>query len=390
MTGFELRVALALAAIFALRMLGLFMVLPVLSLYAERLVAATPFLIGVALGVYGLTQAILQIPMGYLSDRWGRKPIIALGLLLFAAGGVIAALSDHIFAVITGRALQGAGAISGAALALAADAARPQQRTKVMAIIGVSIGLAFSAAFLLGPIVDAWLGLSGLFWLTAVFAVLALPLLVFAVPSTSQVQYRAAVSAATAATSPAALRRLQVAVFALHFILAASFVSIPRLLGDDLGLSSALHYTIYIPTLVISLLLVGPLIGYSSRKNLATRFFPLAIAALTLAEGLLWWIPPQQELVITVLALFFVGFNYLEAALPSLVSRLAPTAGKGAALGAYSTSQFLGAFAGGTCGGVIAQAFDYRSVFLVAFLLGCAWLTTSLRLPQPDAPPAVR
>ncbi len=378
----ELRAVAALASIFFLRMLGLFMLLPVLALYAEEIVGATPLLIGAALGIYGLTQAGLQIPMGRWSDRIGRKPVIAIGLLIFSAGGVVAALSGHIIALLVGRALQGAGAISGAILALASDLTRPQHRTTVMALIGISIGISFSAAFVLGPWLDSLFGLAGLFWISAGLGVVAMPILMFGVPKPSEPSIADPGSAPKIFWPPHRdLLSLYVGVFCLHGILAASFISIPILLSQGIGLDSGQHYTVYIPVLLVSLLCVAPMIMLSRRAPLARRLYCFAIAFVILGEFVLWLGPVEKLTIIFGLTAFFIGFNFLEAALPSMVSRAAPEAGRGGALGTYSTAQFIGMFAGGLGGGGLSGALSYQSVFVSAALVAGGWLVYAVLVP---------
>ncbi len=381
----ELRTAAALASIFFLRMLGLFMLLPVLALYAARIEGATPLLIGAALGIYGLTQAALQIPMGRWSDRIGRKPVIAIGLLIFAGGGMVAALTGHIAAVLAGRALQGAGAISGAVLALASDLTRPQHRTKVMALIGISIGLAFSASFVLGPWLDSIFGLAGLFWVAAALGLVALPILFYGVPAASPAITSEPGEARGIAWPPAQhLLSLYVGVFCLHGILAASFVSIPLLLQDGIGLESAGHFRIYIPVLIVSLLCVTPMIMLSHRGNVDRLLFRLAIITVIVGELVLWLGPLHKVTIATGLTAFFIGFNFLEASLPSMVSRAAPERGRGDALGTYSTAQFIGLFAGGLGGGGLSGALGFRSVFAIAALVAGGWLIYSIIVPVEE------
>ncbi len=376
MTALELRTALALAAAFFLRMLGLFMVLPVLALYVDTLPGATPLLIGLALGLYGLSQAALQIPLGKWSDQIGRKPVITIGLLIFTVGGLVAAAAHHILAVVIGRTLQGAGAVSGATLALAADLTRPEQRTKTMAIIGISIGAAFSLGFVCGPIVDAHYGLRGVFLVSAATGLGALTLLWTVVPSAPA---RLAITVVPASAATQQLRSLYFGVLCLHLVLAASFVSIPVLLLHELALPKVAHYTVYVPALVISLLLIGPFLGRSHRTGMTAGMFPVAISCLALGEFLLWWGPANQIFITASLTVFFMGFNFLEALLPSLISRAAPASGKGAALGTYSTGQFVGTFIGGLTGGAAATLFGTRGVFAVAGSLALGWLILAWR-----------
>lgn len=373
----ELRVAAVLGAVFFLRMLGLFMLVPVLALYAGTLAGASPLLIGLAIGVYGLTQAACQIPLGALSDRVGRRPVIAGGLVLFAGGALLAASAQHVLPVILGRALQGTGAVSGATLALASDHSRDSQRTKVMAIIGISIGGAFSLAFVIGPMLNAWLGLSGLFAVTAVLALAALPLLL-AVPEPPV--ERRAVAPWRALAAPG-LRGLYLGVFGLHLLLAASFVAIPVQLREGMGIAPADHYLVYLPVLLTSFVLVGPLVMASARTRLARHALYASIAALGLAELLLWISWADAAGTIAGLVLFFTAFNYLEASLPGIVSREAPAGSRGAALGAFATCQFLGMFAGGLAGGALAQLGGFEAVPLGCAALATAWFGASLAAP---------
>lgn len=383
MTRTELRTALALAAVFFVRMLGLFMVVPVLGRYVREFEGATPQLIGIALGIYGLTQASLQIPFGLWSDRVGRKPVISTGLAIFVIGSGIAALasaSAHIWGVIVGRAVQGAGAVSGATLALAADLTRTSQRTKVMAIIGVCIGLAFSAAFVVGPILDAHLGLAGVFVAAGGLGVLALALLWLLVPNPApEPLIPEHASDASAAGHPGELLRLQLGVLCLHMSLTASFVSIPLVLGTELGLPVSEDWQIYLPALLLSMLGMGPLISLARRPVWSERVFALAIGCLLLAEVLLWQVPAHFLPIAGALTLFFIGFNFLEASLPSRISRAAPASRKGAALGTYSSGQFFGMFLGGALGGLVATYAGTRGVFAAVAVLCAGWLLLSLR-----------
>ena len=367
--------------------MGLFMVLPVLALYVDQLTGATPLLIGLALGIYGLTQAALQIPMGYWSDRIGRKRVIAFGLVIFAAGGAIAASTGHIVTVLIGRAVQGAGAISGTALALAADVTRTSQRTKVMAIIGVCIGGAFSVAFIVGPVLDNWVGLSGLFWISAALGLAALPVLFFLVPDPPPITPDSdgetnEESLLQLVRSPG-LRLLYTGVFCLHGILAASFVSIPVLLSGQLGIPSDQHYTVYIPVIVMSLLFTVPLFALSGRMDRAAFFFRFSVGCIGLAEILLWHGGGSRLLTTAALVIFFVGFNFLEASLPSMISMAIAAQRKGAALGTYSTAQFIGMFIGGITGGAVASILGSTGVFVVNAGLAGVWLIYTLKYPVP-------
>jgi len=385
MIAAERRAATGLAGIYALRMLGLFILLPVLALAGRDLDGATPLLIGLALGIYGLTQALLQVPFGLLSDRFGRKRIILAGLLLFTAGSVICALSDSIWGVILGRALQGSGAIAAALMALAADLTRDAVRTRVMAVIGISIGLAFSVSLFAGPLVEAWIGLAGLFWLTAAFAVLAIVVLYTIVPDAHarQPQHE---SSPVPAQLLAVLRhrellRLDLGIFALHCIMTATFVVLPVVL-ESAGLPGARHWEIYLPVLAASVAVMGPLIVLGERPGRARPVFLAAIALIVLAQLGLVAAGGQLFVVAVLLLLFFSGFNVLEATLPAHISRLAPAAHKGTAMGVYSSAQFLGAFAGGVLAGALQQFAGIAAVFGALAAIAVAWLLVSRSMPR--------
>ncbi len=381
MTRFELRSAASLALIFFLRMFGLFMILPVLSLYTGDMIGATPILIGLALGIYGLTQAFLQIPFGMLSDRIGRKPVIAAGLLIFVIGSAIAALSDNnIYILILGRALQGAGAIAASIMALAADLTRESQRTKAMAIIGISIGMAFTIAFIGGPVLNIWLGLNGLFWAAASLGLLAIIVLFTWVP---QPDHQAVDPESENRSFLQVLRnphllRLDASILILHLIMTASFVVLPLALRDHAGLTSEHHWKVYLPVMLLSFVLMVPLIRMAETRNLAKQIFTGSVILLALAELGLWQGYESTIGLSVMMLLFFTAFNYLEAALPSLVSRTAPAESKGTALGVYSTSQFLGAFIGGTLGGWLYGKTGIGSVFLVNAIFILIWLVITI------------
>ena len=387
MTALEKRTALSLASIFSIRMLGLFMLFPVISLYQDRLAGATPALMGFAIGVYGLTQGLLQIPFGLWSDRIGRKPVIYVGLVLFALGSVVAAMSDSIYGVIAGRALQGCGAIAAAVMALAADLTREEHRTKAMAMIGMSIGAAFALALVLGPLFDSWVGLSGLFWFTSVMAIFGMLVLKVMVPNpVIQRLHR------DAEPVPAQFRqvlrdtqllRLDIGIFLLHMILTASFVVFPLVLVNELGMQAATHWWIYLPVLLISILIMVPFIIIAERRRRMKKIFLGAILFVGLAQlGLAIW-HSHFWLAIVFLLMFFSAFNLLEASLPSLVSKIAPPASKGTAMGFYSSSQFLGAFLGGSLGGLLQGAWGYSSVFILCALMALLWLMFASSMKDP-------
>ena len=347
MTQTERRAALSLAAIFSTRMLGLFMILPVFALYTEHLKGSTHALFGLAIGIYGLTQAILGIPFGMLSDKFGRKPIITLGLLIFAAGSVVAAMSHTIYGVILGRALQGAGAIAAAVMALAADLTREEHRLKAMATIGASIGLSFTVALVLGPILNHWMGgVPGIFWLTAVLALLAIAVLHLWVPTPAATHVHHDAEAVLADFGPVLkntqLLRLNFGVFALHLLLTSSFVVVPLALRDDAHLPTGQHWIVYLVVMLIALAVMVPFVIIAEKRRKMKQVFVAAISVLVLAE--LVFMAEYRHLagLIAGLLLFFIAFNLLEATLPSLIAKMAPPDKKGTAMGVYSSSQFVG------------------------------------------------
>ena len=371
----ERAASVQIAGLYALRMLGLFMVLPVLALYARDLPGATPFKLGLALGIYGLTQAVLQIPFGSLSDRFGRKPMLLIGLVLFGIGSLIAALGPGIEAIILGRALQGAGAISAVLSALLADLTRPEQRTKAMAIVGVTIGTSFSLSMFLGPVLDRAMGVQGIFLLTAALTGVAL-LVVWRLPTppSTDAAHRP-VSDWSHLVDPL-LWRLNLGVFLLHLILTASFVAIPSLMKDQMGLNQGDHWKVYLPVMLTAFITMAPLVMRSSR-GAAGPVFLASIALVGGAQFGLLWAPHHWSVLLLMLWLFFTGFNVLEASQPALVSQAAPIQSKGAALGVYATAQFLGAFAGGILGGVLVSRWGPESLFELHALLCLVWLALS-------------
>lgn len=387
MTPGELKAALALASLFVLRMLGLFLILPVFVLYAEHLEGATPLLTGLAIGIYGLTQACLQIPFGMISDRWGRKRIIILGLMIFAVGSMVAALADSIFWVIVGRTLQGAGAISAAVMALAADLSREEHRTKVMAVIGVSIGISFAMAMILGPILNDWVGVKGIFWFTAVLALAGILVVRFVIPQ--PVHSRLHRDAAPVpqmfrqVLSDPQLLRLDFGILNLHMLLTATFIAVPLALRDVAGFPSARHWELYLLVLVLSVLVMVPFIIIAERHRRMKPVFLGAIMVLCLAElGLLNFHQHVLEIGI-LLFVFFTCFNLLEATLPSLITKMAPPAAKGTAMGVYSSSQFLGAFLGGALGGWMHGLFGLQGVFAFAALGALVWFLVASTMRNP-------
>ena len=382
----ERRASLSLAGIFALRMLGLFMVLPVFSIYAESLENVTPLLVGVAISAYGLTQALFQIPFGMLSDRVGRKPVIAGGLVIFALGSVVAAMSDSIYGVILGRALQGGGAIAAAVMAMAADLTREVHRTKAMATIGISIGLSFAVSLIVGPLVAGLFGLSGIFWITGVLALIGIAVLFSWVPNPSNTRFHRDTEALPSqfgtVLRDGELLRLDFGILTLHLILTSSFVVLPLCLRDA-SLPVNEHWSVYLPVLLVSMLVIVPFIILAEKKRKLKSVFLGAIAVLAAAQvGFLFYHQTVFSIACFML-LFFCGFNLLEATLPSMISKIAPANLKGTAMGVYSTSQFLGAFLGGIGGGFLYGAIGVDGVFAGCLVVALLWLAVAFPMQSP-------
>lgn len=381
MTPLERRTVSSLALLYSFRMLGLFMVLPLLALYAADLPGADPLTIGLALGVYGLSQALLQIPLGWLSDKLGRKPVIVGGLLVFALGSVVAGMAETIEGVVLGRALQGAGAIASTVMALVADLTREEQRTKAMAIVGMSIGLSFAMALVLGPLVAAAGGLSAVFWFTTVLAIVGVAIVLLLVPTPPVGQMYDEVGARRGlfarSLQDAGLLRLNFAVFSLHFVLMALFLVVPGLLLEVADLNRNSHWMVYLPALLLSIVGMVPMMIMAERKGRLHAMFLLAIVLLILAMTVIS-APASPVLLYLGMWLFFVGFNYLEATLPSLVSKMVFAGGKGTALGIYSTCQFLGAFAGGALGGWLLKSGGASLLLGCCLVLSALWLVVFL------------
>ena len=370
----------ALAAVYGLRMYGLFLLLPVLVIYAEQLDGATPMLMGIALGVYGISQAVLQIPFGFMSDRFGRKQVITVGMLIFVVGSLVAAFAQTIEGVILGRALQGAGAIAAVVLALTSDLTRETQRSKAMAIIGMSIGGAFLLAMISAPILEFWIGVRGLFIMTAFLALMALVLVWRVVPTPvpqRNMDVRPVPAQMWALLKDPDLRRLDFGIFLLHFCLTAMFVVIPIVLVEGLDLNTSEHWRAYLPALLGSIPVMAIMVITASSPARNKWVFFVAICMLILSALILLIRPVSYMSVALALWVFFSGFNTLEALLPSLVSRLAPAAGKGSAMGVYNTFQFLGIFFGGFTGGLIYGGFGVTWVFVLLAVLLLFWARAS-------------
>ena len=385
LSSIERRAVAALSGIFSLRMLGLFMFLPVFSLHAHDYAGYTPLLIGVAIGIYGLTQGVFQVPFGILSDRFGRKPVIAAGLLVFALGSVVAALADDIWWVVAGRALQGAGAVAAAVMALASDLTGEAHRNMVMAVIGASIGVAFALALVLGPVLTEAVGISGLFWVTAALAAVAIVLLWLGVPAPPRVTHPrgAALAGLTTALRDGQMQRLNAGIFILHAVMVATFVALPIALRDRAGVDVADHWKVYVGVLLASVVFTVPLIVAADRANRSRSVMLLGIVLLGAGLAGLAGVSSGGYVFIACLVVYFIGFNSLEATLPAMVSRVAPMRARGAALGVYSTSQYLGAFAGGVIGGWLLGAGGEHAALAACAGLCVGWVLVAIGLREP-------
>ncbi|MDE2416870.1 MAG: MFS transporter [Burkholderiales bacterium] len=386
MTPLELRSSLSLAAIFALRMLGLFLVLPVFALEAARYPGGDdPSRVGLAMGIYGLTQGLLQIPFGVASDRFGRKRMIVLGLLIFAAGSVLAALANSLNGLLIGRSLQGAGAVSAAVTALLADQTRDEVRTKAMALVGASIALMFALSLVLAPALVSVIGLSGLFGLTGTLALAGSAVVIWVVPP-EPLQHKDTPRGRLAdVLTHAGLLRLDFGVFVLHAVQVAMWVAIPALLVQA-GLDKAHHWWIYLPAVLASFVVMGGTLFPLEKRGYLRAVFLSAIGLIGLVQlGLLWVVSagPSIGALALVLFVFFCGFNVLEASQPSLASRVAPSHARGAALGVYNTLQSLGFFAGGAVGGWLIKNTGMHGLFMACTVGVALWLAVAWPMTAP-------
>lgn len=381
----ETRATFALAGIYTLRLLGLFMILPVFTPYGLTLSGATPQNIGFALGIYGLSQALLQIPFGMVSDKIGRKPVIFTGLIIFAIGSIIAAASTSIDGVALGRLIQGAGAIGSTTMALVADSTRDEHRSKAMGIIGMMIASSFFVAIFIGPLLSAHIGVNGLFWLTSGFAGFGI-LLLFTVPKApAQAHYGTSSkpSQIIDILKNTQLLRLDISILLGHAILTICFMALPIILTHDSNLSHNSHWGLYLPVLIIAFTVMLPWIIISEKCRAIKQNILLAISLLTLSQLGLWLWPSSMPVIAIALLLFLASFSFLEATLPSMLSKLAPIKAKGTAMGVFSSAQFMGIFLGGILGGLFFKHNDIQDLFLLSTGLGIFWLIITLSLKQP-------
>lgn len=385
----EKRAASLMAALYASRMLGMFMILPTFTLFAQgEFPQASHFMIGLTLGIYGLTQALLQLPFGMWSDKIGRKPVIAGGLVLFALGSIVCAMAPTLEWMLVGRALQGAGAISAVLMALLADLTRETVRLRAMSLVGMTIGLSFTVSLVAGPALDAIVGVRGIFWLTALMAVVGLLLLFKWVPTPAVKPLSRDVQADTSALGVVlkdkGLLRLNFGIFALHLLLTALFVAVPLALVQAAGLAKQDHWMVYLPVMLLSFGLMVPFIVVGEKRAKLRPVFLLAIAFIGMAEAIMWLGHGQLWWVAFGLLIFFTGFNVMEASLPSLIAKFAPAHLKGTASGVYATSQFFGTFLGGVLGGWLLGWGGFDAVFSAAMGLTVVWLLVAWGMINPE------
>jgi MFS family permease len=387
MTPLEMRASVGLSGIFGLRMLGMFVILPVFAIYATHLPGGSDLaLVGIALGAYGLTQALLQIPFGWLSDRYGRKPIIYAGLVVFALGSFIAAAAPNIYIVIVGRVVQGAGAVSAAVIALTADLTRDEHRTKAMAMIGSTIGFAFALSLVAGPWLDERIGVPGIFALTGVLALAAIGVTWRVVPDVVGRHAERALDLRELGrvVRNGQLLRLDYGIFTLQAVLMSMFMSVPfALKGQGLAVDS--HWEVYLPVMLLSFVLMVPAIIYAEKKNGHKPVFVGAVALLALDQLAMPWLLGSVERIFLLLLVYFTAFNILEASLPSLISRIAPASAKGTAVGVYSSSQFLGSFIGAAVGGLLYQHWGVDATVTFNLVLIAGWLLFASGMIVPSA-----
>lgn len=386
MDRLELRAAASIGLLYVIRMLGLFMVLPVLPLLGPDLEAATPALVGLALGIYGLSQACLQIPLGLVSDRVGRKPVIIGGLLIFVAGSIVAGMSESIYGVIAGRFLQGCGAVASTLLALMSDLTRIDQRSKSMAIIGMSIGGSFGVSLILGPLISNHFGLAGVFWFAAWAGLLGIVVVLAFIPTprirTHNLDSVVSVTRFRDVMKDASLLRADFSIFAVHYLLMSSFIAFPVLMRGTGVIEDSDHHFVYLTLLIISFIFMGPLMWLSDRRESSKEMLVSMVAILLVSLVILANVDGIFG-VLGAMMLFFMAFNLLEVILPSLVSRISPAGARGTAMGVYSTAQFFGAFVGGTAGGIILSWWDISYLMYANAVMCGIWFLIGVTMKKP-------
>jgi len=390
MSSTERRATISLAAIYGLRMLGMFLILPIFAIYAQTLEGGQDHtMVGLALGAYGLTQVLLQLPFGIASDKYGRKKVIYIGMLIFIIGSVVAAMGTDIITVIIGRAIQGAGAISAVVMALVADSTREEHRTKAMATIGGTIGVTFALSLVAGPLLNQSIGVPGIFWMTAILSAFAIGVVKFLVPDPIQSQFHS--DAETAPTKikevirNTQLLRLNFGAFSLHAAQMAMFVVVPFALKETSGMNENQHWIVYLPVLTISFVLMLPAIIYGEKRAKLKPVFIGAVATMLFAQLMFAVNIHSFWGVVTALFFYFLAFNLLEATLPSLISKLAPAASKGTAIGVHNTAQSFGIFVGAVFGGYLAGSYGFSSVFIFCSILMGIWLVAALGMKTPPS-----
>ena len=390
MTATELRASASLASIYGLRMLGMFLILPIFAIYASTLPGGdSQLMIGLALGAYGLTQAIFQLPFGMASDRFGRKRVIYVGLVLFAIGSLVAGFANDLSTIILGRSIQGAGAVSAAVTALAADLTREEHRTKAMAMIGTTIGITFALSLILGPVLNQWIGVPGIFLLTGLLATAAIFVVKYVVPDPVSSHFHSDAQAQTGKLKEVLrdkqLLRLNFGIFALHAAQMAMFVVVPFAINQSSNLTTNQHWLIYLPVLLLSFVLMVPAIIVGEKRAKLKQVFVGAIVLMLGAQLLFAFSIAHFWGIVFSLGAYFIAFNILEATLPSIISKIAPAASKGTAIGVYNTTQSLGVFVGGTAGGYLAHQYGNSMVFVFCSVLMGLWLIFALSMKKPPA-----
>ena len=390
MSSTERRSTISLASIYALRMLGMFLILPIFAIYAQTLEGGQDHtMVGLALGAYGLTQVLLQLPFGIASDKYGRKKVIYVGMLIFVIGSVVAAMGTDIVTVIIGRAIQGAGAVSAVVMALVADSTREEHRTKAMATIGGTIGVTFAVSLVAGPLLNQSIGVSGIFWMTAIFAIFAMGVVKFLVPDPVSSHFHS-----DAETAPNKIKevlrntqllRLNFGAFSLHAAQMAMFVVVPFALKETSGMNENQHWLVYLPVLTVSFVMMLPAIIYGEKRAKLKPVFIGAVAIMLFAQLLFAVNIHSFGGVVSALFFYFLAFNLLEATLPSLISKMAPAASKGTAIGVHNTAQSLGIFIGAVAGGFLSESYGFSSVFIFCAVLMAFWLISAFGMKTPPS-----